>query len=97
MCAGDEEDSNGDDESPSGPGGPAGRSGGGRGGAAAAAGGGGQGSEGKAKRPSRRDKSLGVLSQKFVRLFLHAHRGVVSENPKPGTRKTKLDTRNYEP
>lgn len=30
------------------------------------------------KRPSRREKSLGVLSQKFVRLFLHAQRGVVS-------------------
>eukprot|EP00960_Hanusia_phi_P070941 767435-Hanusia_phi.AAC.1 len=30
------------------------------------------------RRPSRREKSLGVLSQKFVRIFLHAHRGVVS-------------------
>jgi hypothetical protein len=30
------------------------------------------------KRTSRREKSLGVLSQKFVRLFLHAQCGVVS-------------------
>jgi hypothetical protein len=30
------------------------------------------------KRTSRREKSLGVLSQKFVRLFLHASCGVVS-------------------
>lgn len=33
---------------------------------------------GGAKRTSRREKSLGVLSQKFVRLFLHAQCGVVS-------------------
>ena len=33
---------------------------------------------GATKRTSRREKSLGVLSQKFVRLFLHAQCGVVS-------------------
>ena len=37
-----------------------------------------QGSSNNNRRPSRREKSLGVLSQKFVRIFLHAHRGVVS-------------------
>lgn len=36
------------------------------------------GGTGAPKRHTRREKSLGVLSQKFVRLFLHASDGVVS-------------------
>ena len=36
------------------------------------------GGNGTAKRHTRREKSLGVLSQKFVRLFLHSSDGVVS-------------------